>query len=58
MMKAASAENERIPDELNVSQRSLYKIIDEKIGQLKSAADAADDVVRNLRLEVERDSTR
>ena len=56
MMKAASAENERIPDELNVSQRSLYKIIDEKIGQLKSAADAADDVVRNLRLEVERDS--
>lgn len=56
MMKAASAENERIPDELNVSQRSLYKIIDEKIGQLKSAANAADDVVRNLRLEVERDS--
>lgn len=56
MMKAASVEKERVPDELNVSQRSLYKIIDEKIGQLKSAADAADDVVRNLRLEVERDS--
>ena len=56
MMKAASVEKERIPDELNVSQRSLYKIIDEKIGQLKSAANAADDVVRNLRLEVERDS--
>lgn len=56
LMKAASAENERIPDELNVSQRSLYKIIDEKIGQLKTAANAADDVVRNLRLEVERDS--
>lgn len=56
MMKAASEEKERIPDELNVSQRSLYKIIDEKIVQLKSAADAADDVVRNLRLEVERDS--
>ena len=56
MMKEASVEKERIPDELNVSQRSLYKIIDEKIGQLKTAADAADDVVRNLRLEVERDS--
>ena len=56
MMKAASVEKERIPDELNVSQRSLYKIIEEKIGQLKSAANAADDVVRNLRLEVERDS--
>ena len=56
LMKAASVEKERIPDELNVSQLSLYKIIDEKIGQLKSAANAADDVVRNLRLEVERDS--
>lgn len=58
MMKSASVESERIPDELNVSQRSLYKIIDEKIGQLKSAADAADDVVRNLRIEVERDSVK
>lgn len=54
MLKAASAEEERVPDELNVSQRSLYKIISEKIGNVKTAAAAADDVVRNLRLEAER----
>ena len=54
MMKAASAEPERIPDELNVSQRSLFKIIGEKIGHVKAAAAAADDVVRNLKLDAER----
>ena len=53
MMKAASATTEKIPDELNVSQRSLYKIIEGKIDMLKSASAAADDVVRNLRLEIE-----
>ena len=54
MMKAASAEPERIPDELNVSQRSLFKIIGEKIGYVKAASAAADDVIRNLKLEAER----
>ena len=54
MMKAATAEQERIPDELNVSQRSLFKIIGEKIGNVKAASAAADDVVRNLKLEAER----
>lgn len=50
MLKAASAVTEHIPDELNVSQRSLYKIISEKIASVKATADAADDVARNLRL--------
>lgn len=54
LMKAASAETERIPDELNVSQRSLYRIIEGKIANLKTAADAADDVARNLRIEADR----
>lgn len=58
MMKEASAEKERIPDELNVSQRSLYKVIEGQIGTLKSAAAAADDVVRNLALEIERGSVK
>ena len=55
MQKAASSEDERVPDELNVSQRSLYKIISGKIAGVKAAAAAADDVVRNLRLEADRD---
>lgn len=58
MLKAASAEDERVPDELNVSQRSLYKIISEKIAGVKTAAAAADDVVRNLRLEADRDAVK
>ena len=53
MCKAASSGDNGIPDELNVSQRSLYKIIEGKIDLLKSAAAAADDVVRNLRLDIE-----
>lgn len=56
MCKAASAEPETIPAELNVSQRSLYKIIEGKIDMLKSAAAAADDVARALRLEIESES--
>ena len=56
MMKAASAVPERIPDELNVSQRSLYKIIEGKIDMLKMASAAADDVVRNLRLAIEHET--
>ena len=54
VVKAASAPDDAEPDELKVSQRSLYKIISGKIDMLKSAASAADDVVRNLRIEIER----
>ena len=54
MSKAASIEVDRTPEELNVSQRSLYKIIEGKIDMLKRASAAADDVVRNLRLEIDR----
>jgi len=53
MCKAASSDGEQVPAELNVSQRSLYKIIEGKIDLLKSASAAADDVVRNLKLDVE-----
>jgi len=54
IVKAASADPVEIPRELNVSQRSLYKIIEGKIDLLKSASSAADDVARNLKLEIER----
>ena len=54
IVKAASSCEDKGPEELNVSQRSLYKVISGQIDLLKSAAEAADDVVRNLRLEVER----
>lgn len=53
MLKAASADG-AIPDELDVSQRSLYKMIRDNIGILKSAGDAADDIVRQLQLEADR----
>lgn len=53
MCKAASSDEEAVPPELNISQRSLYKVIEGKIDLLKSAANAADDVVRNLRLDIE-----
>lgn len=56
MLKAASAEGDDLPDELKVSQRSLYKIISGQIEMLKTAAEAADDVVRNLWLAIERGS--
>lgn len=56
MMKAASAGDESVPDELNVSQRSLYKIIEGQIDMLKTASSAADDVVRNLKIEIEQES--
>ena len=45
---------EQVPDELNVSSRSLFKMITDKIELLKSAGDAADYVVRQLQLETER----
>jgi len=56
VVKAASAPSEAVPDELNVSQRSLYKIIQEKIANVKMAASAADDVVRNLKIEIEQEA--
>ena len=57
LMKAAFA-SEEIPDELNVSQRSLFKAINRRIALLKSAGDAADDVVRGLNLEIERSAVK
>lgn len=51
-VKQASSEDV-VQEGLDLSQRSLYKIINEKIAMLKSAAEAADDVVRGLRIEVE-----
>lgn len=56
MVKAADGPADDEPEELKVSQRSLYKIISGQIDMLKSAAAAADDVVRNLLLEIERGS--
>lgn len=54
LVKAATAHDAPEPEELKVSQRSLYKIISGNIDLLKSAAAAADDVVRNARLDMER----
>ena len=52
MCKAASAE-EPLAKELDISQRSLYKVISEKIDFLKSASAAADDVARTMRMEID-----
>jgi hypothetical protein len=57
MTKAASAECQVKP-ELDVSQRSLYKVICEKIDLLKSASDAADEAARVIKLEVERSAVK
>lgn len=51
---AADRDSERIPDGLDISQESLYAAIDKSISILKSAGDAADDVVRGIGVEVER----
>ena len=53
MQKAASSEADQVPEEMNVSQRSLYKIIEDRICQIKSASGAADDVVRSLRMSID-----
>lgn len=55
VVKQASA-REVVPEELDISQRSLYKVICEKIDLVKSAGDAADDVARQLRIEIGRDA--
>lgn len=57
MTKAASTECQVKP-ELDVSQRSLYKVICEKIDLLKSASDAADEAARVIKLEVERSAVK
>lgn len=58
MTKAAFAVEDVVPEELKVSQRSLYKSIESNISQLKQAAAAADDVARNLRMEIDRDAVK
>lgn len=58
LVKSASHVEESVPKELNVSQRSLYKIISGQIDMLKSASAAADDVIRNLEIEIERGSVK
>lgn len=58
MTKAAFAVEDDVPEELKVSQRSLYKSIEANISQLKQAAAAADDVARNLRMEIDRDAVK
>lgn len=57
MTKSASAECQVKP-ELDVSQRSLYKVICEKIDLLKSASDAADEAARVIKLEMERSAVK
>ena len=57
-VKAASALREEVPDSLKVSQRSLYKVIEGQIAKVKSAAAAADDVVRNLKIEIEKNAVK
>lgn len=54
MQKAASSDSGPVPSELNVSQRSLYKIIEGKIDLLKSAGATADDIVRCIKDEANR----
>ena len=58
VVKAASDTHEDLPDALKVSQRSLYKVIKGQIDTVKSAAAAADDVVRNLKIEIEQDAVK
>ena len=58
VVKAASAPHEEIPEPLKVSQRSLYKVIEGQIATIKSAAAAADDVVRNLKIEIEQNAVK
>lgn len=52
-MKAASAAEDVVPADLDISQGSLYKVIMGKIDLLKSAADAADEAARSLRTEAD-----
>lgn len=58
MLKAASCDHVIDDPVLGLSQGSLYKVIDGKIRLLKSAADAADEVVRNLKLEIDKEAVK
>lgn len=54
LIKAAGSNMATQPQELDVSQRSIYKMICDNINLLKSAGAAADDVARQMRLESDR----
>lgn len=53
LVKAAASKN-ALPPELDVSQKSVYKMICDNIDMLKSASAAADDIVRQTQLEADR----
>ena len=56
LVKAAFAPGEDVPDALDVSRRSLYLSIMDRIGLVKAAGAAADDVARSLRAQAGRDA--
>lgn len=53
LVKAAASKSD-LPTELDVSQKSVYKMICDNIDMLKSAGAAADDIVRQTQLEADR----
>lgn len=53
LVKAAESKSD-LPPELDVSQKSVYKMICDNIDMLKSAGVAADDIVRQAQLEADR----
>lgn len=53
LVKAAASKID-LPPELDVSQKSVYKMLCDNIDMLKSASAAADDIVRQTQLEVDR----
>lgn len=57
IVKQAESKDE-VQDGLDLCKDSIYKIINEKIAMLKSASEAADDVVRGLRIEAEHEAVK
>jgi hypothetical protein len=53
LVKAAASKID-LPPELDVSQKSVYKMLCDNIDMLKSAGSAADDIVRHTQLEADR----
>lgn len=53
LVKAAESKS-NLPSELDVSQKSVYKMLCDNIDMLKSASAAADDIVRQTQLEADR----
>lgn len=47
-----------VPDGLDLSKASIYKIINEKIAMIRSAAEAADDVARCLKMDADRGASK